>query len=41
MSGIAGIVRFDGTSVAPGPIEKMTMSIANGGPDCIAPDWAF
>lgn len=36
MSGIAGIVRFDGAPVEPGLIESMTAAIAHRGPDGIA-----
>ena len=35
MSGIAGIIRFDGTPVAPGLVEKMTAALAYRGPDGI------
>ena len=35
MSGIAGIVSFDGGPVAPGAIEAMTRSMAHRGPDGI------
>ena len=35
MSGIAGIIRFDGTPVAPGLVEKMTAAMAYRGPDGI------
>ncbi len=35
MSGIAGVVRFDGASVAPGLIERMTAAMAHRGPDGI------
>ena len=33
MSGIAGIIRFDGAPVAPGLVEKMTAAMAYRGPD--------
>ena len=36
MSGIAGIIRFDGTAVEPGLIEQMTAAMAHRGPDGIA-----
>jgi len=36
MSGIAGIVRFDGAPIEPGEIEKMTAAMAHRGPDGIA-----
>jgi len=36
MSGIAGIVRFDGAPVEPGLIESMTAAIVHRGPDGIA-----
>lgn len=36
MSGIAGIVRFDGAPPAPGAIEAMTEAMAHRGPDGIA-----
>ncbi len=36
MSGIAGIVRFDGAPVEPGLIESMTTALAHRGPDGIA-----
>ena len=35
MSGIAGIVRFDGAPVEPGLIESMTAAMAHRGPDGI------
>ena len=35
MSGIAGIIRFDGAPVAPGLVEKMTAAMAYRGPDGI------
>ncbi len=35
MSGIAGIVHFDGAPIAPGLIEKMTSAMAQRGPDGI------
>ena len=35
MSGIAGIVHFDGQPVEPGLIEKMTRAMAHRGPDGI------
>ena len=35
MSGIAGIVRFDGGGVEPGQIEKMTAAMSYRGPDGI------
>jgi asparagine synthase (glutamine-hydrolysing) len=35
MSGIAGIVRFDGAPLEPGPIERMTAAMAHRGPDGI------
>jgi len=35
MSGIAGIVRFDGAPVAPGLVETMTGAMAHRGPDGI------
>ena len=35
MSGIAGIVRFDGAPVEPGSIERMTAAMAHRGPDGI------
>ena len=35
MSGIAGIVHFDGAPIAPGLIEKMTSAMAQRGPDSI------
>lgn len=35
MSGIAGIVRFDGAPVEPGQIERMTAAMAHRGPDGI------
>ena len=35
MSAIAGIVHFDGATVAPGLIEKMTSALAQRGPDGI------
>jgi len=35
MSGIAGIIRFDGAPVEPGLIEKMTSAMAYRGPDGI------
>ena len=36
MSGIAGIIRFDGAPVEPGQIEAMTAAMAHRGPDGIA-----
>ena len=33
MSGIAGIIHFDGKPVEPGLIEKMTSAMAHRGPD--------
>lgn len=36
MSGIAGIVHFDGRPVEPGQVEAMTAAIAHRGPDGIA-----
>jgi len=36
MSGIAGIVRFDGAPVEPGLIESMTAAMSHRGPDGIA-----
>lgn len=36
MSGIAGIIHFDGKPVAPGHIEQMTAAIAYRGPDGIS-----
>ena len=33
MSGIAGIIRFDGMPVEPGQVEAMTAAIAHRGPD--------
>ncbi len=35
MSGIAGIIRFDGAPVEPGLVEKMTSAMAHRGPDGI------
>jgi asparagine synthase (glutamine-hydrolysing) len=35
MSGIAGIIHFDGKPVEPGLIEKMTSAMAHRGPDGI------
>jgi asparagine synthase (glutamine-hydrolysing) len=35
MSGIAGIIRFDGAPVEPGMVEKMTAAMAHRGPDGI------
>jgi asparagine synthase (glutamine-hydrolysing) len=35
MSGIAGIIHFDGKPVEPGLIEKMTGAMAYRGPDGI------
>ena len=35
MSGIAGIIHFDGAPVEPGSIEKMTAAMAHRGPDGI------
>ena len=35
MSGIAGIVRFDGGSIEPGQIERMASAMAHRGPDGI------
>ena len=35
MSGIAGIIHFDGAQVEPGLIENMTSSMAHRGPDGI------
>jgi asparagine synthase (glutamine-hydrolysing) len=35
MSGIAGIIHFDGAPIEPGQIEKMTTAIAHRGPDGI------
>ena len=35
MSGIAGIVRFDGGSIEPGQIERMVSAMAHRGPDGI------
>ncbi len=35
MSGIAGIIHFDGKPVEPGLIEKMTRAMAHRGPDGI------
>ena len=35
MSGIAGVIRFDGGPVEPGLVEKMTTAIAHRGPDGI------
>lgn len=35
MSGIAGIIRFDGAPVEPGLVEKMTAAMAHRGPDGI------
>lgn len=35
MSGIAGIVRFDGAPIEPGLVEKMTAAMAHRGPDGI------
>jgi asparagine synthase (glutamine-hydrolysing) len=39
MSGIAGIVRFDGAPIEPGLIERMTAAMAHRGPDGI-PHWS-
>ena len=39
MSGVAGIIRFDGAPVEPGLIERMTAALAHRGPDGIA-HWA-
>jgi asparagine synthase (glutamine-hydrolysing) len=36
MSGIAGIIQFDGATVAPGMVESITSSMASRGPDGIA-----
>lgn len=36
MSGIAGVIRFDGGPVAPGTVETMTSAMAHRGPDGIA-----
>ena len=36
MSGIAGIIRFDGAPVEPGQIERMTAAMAHRGPDGIS-----
>lgn len=36
MSGIAGIIHFDGAPVAPGEIGKMTTALAHRGPDGIS-----
>ena len=36
MSGIAGIVRFDGGAPEPGRVERMTAAIAHRGPDGLA-----
>ncbi|MGB5009048.1 MAG: hypothetical protein WBO88_01960, partial [Candidatus Dechloromonas phosphoritropha] len=35
MSGIAGIIRFDGAPIEPGSIEKMTTAMVQRGPDGI------
>ena len=35
MSGIAGIIRFDGAPVEPGRIAKMTYAMSHRGPDGI------
>ena len=35
MSGIAGIIRFDGAPVEPGLVEKMTSAMSHRGPDGI------
>jgi hypothetical protein len=35
MSGIAGIIRFDGAPVEPGFVERMTAAMAHRGPDGI------
>jgi asparagine synthase (glutamine-hydrolysing) len=35
VSGIAGIIRFDGAPVEPGQVEKMTAAMAHRGPDGI------
>ncbi|MGH8758800.1 MAG: asparagine synthase (glutamine-hydrolyzing), partial [Burkholderiales bacterium] len=35
MSGIAGIIRFDGAPAEPGLVEKMTAAMAYRGPDGI------
>ncbi len=35
MSGIAGIIHFDGKPVEPGLIEKMTSAMAHRGPDAL------
>ena len=35
MSGIAGIIHFDGQPIEPGLIEKMTSAMAHRGPDGI------
>ena len=35
MSGIAGIIHFDGAPIEPGLIEKMTAVLAHRGPDGI------
>ena len=35
MSGIAGIIHFDGAPIEPGQIEKMTAAMAHRGPDGI------
>lgn len=36
MSGIAGILRFDGASVEPGLVERMTAAMAHRGPDGVS-----
>jgi len=36
MSGIAGIIHFDGKPIEPGLIEKMTSAMAHRGPDGIS-----
>jgi len=35
VSGIAGVIRFDGGPVEPGLVEKMTGAMAHRGPDGI------
>src|SRR5258706_6261824 len=35
MSGIAGIIRFDGAPIEPGLVETMTTAMAHRGPDGI------
>ena len=35
MSGIAGIIHFDGAPVQPGSVRKMTAAMAHRGPDGI------